>query len=292
MLNKSIGFLFVALLFGACAGGSGGVPSWFYSSASDEKNLYGVGSNKDLQRAKDAALSDMLSTLMVGIQSKTNVSSSFSDGIESNSIKESINKEIARATLRNINYKVQTHDNTYFVRAHITKSDFISQLKEDNKKSLNKLQALNIQCDDIALNQYNALKMELAKISRTQGYLSVLGASGTSFLEYSDMFERNSPKPKLALIISEENKQGGKELKSALQKELVKFYRLDSKASQKAFVSFDLSYKEMSAEVKIADCNGNTTFIEEFKESSKSADIARLANRIGVLLYKKLNTLE
>lgn len=291
MRNNIVCSLFVCSLFVACAGSSG-VPSWFYNSTSDEKNLYGVGSNKDLQRAKDMALSDMLSTLMVGIQSKTNVSSSFSDGRESNSIKENISKETARTTLRNIGYKVQIHDNTYFVRAHITKSDFINQLKEENKKSIQRLQALNIQCDDISLTQHNALKMELAKQAQTQGYLSALGSSGLSFLEYSDIFERNSPKPKITLIINEEGKQGGRELKNALQKELVKFYRLDSKASQKAFVSFTLSYNEMSAEIKIVDCNGNATFVEEFRESSNSADTTRLANRIGVLLYKKLNAQE
>lgn len=291
MQSKIVCSLIGGLFFVACAGSSG-IPNWFYNSQSDEKNLYGVGSNKDLQRAKDAALSDMLSTLVVGIQSKTNVSSSFSDGKESSSIKENINKEIARTTLRNINYKVQTHDNTYFVRAHITKSDFITQLKEDNKKSLKKLQALNIQCDDISLIQHNALKMELTKVSQTQSYLGALGAQGISFLEYGDILERNSPKPKIALIIDDENKQGGRELKNALQKELVKFYRLDSKASQKIMVSFNLSYKEINAEIKITDCNGNVTFAEEFKETSKSADNARLANRIGVLLYKKLNTQE
>ena len=75
-----------------------------------------------------------------------------------------------------------------------------------------------------------------------------------------------------------------------LQKELVKFYRLDSQASQQLRVSFQMpSPASIKANITIIDCKGNPTFVTQISESlPNNTDVDKLAGHVGVLMYKKL----
>lgn len=279
-----------ALLFLGCQD-SPKPPSWYYQSQNDKDNLYGVASDKNLQAAKDNAITDMLSHLQVNVRSSTSLSQKYSDGIESSNMSQVIEKSISQTTLSNVSYQTEHVGNVYFVRAMVEKQDFIAQLKKEQKSALDTLQSLNLACGDITLKEYNTLLQELGKALGTQNYLNALGASSNaSALLYADILESNSPKPRIALVIENPTQEGASVLTTHLQKELVKFYRLDSQASQQLRVSFQMpSPASIKANITIIDCKGNPTFVTQISESlPNNTDVDKLAGRVGVLMYKKL----
>ncbi len=266
-------------------------PSWYYQSQSDKHNLYGVGSDRNLQIAKDNAITDMLSHLQVNISSSTNLVQKYSDGIESSDMSQMIEKSIAQTTLSNVSYQTERVNNAYFVRAMVKKQDFIAQLQKEQKQALKVLQSLNLKCQDITLKEYNTLLQELTKALGAQNYLDALGvSSNASTLLYADVLESNSPKPRIALMFDKPAQEGVPALTTHLQKELVKFYRLDPQSSQKFLVSFQMpSAASIKVNIAIIDCKGNPTFATQISESlPNNTDVDKLANRAGVLVYKKL----
>lgn len=266
-------------------------PSWYYQNQSDAHHLYGVASAQNLQIAKDNAITDMLSHLQVNISSNTSLAQKYSDGIESSDMSQMIEKNIAQTTLSNVSYQTERVGDTYFVRAVVKKQDFIAQLKKDQEQALNTLQSLNLECQDITLKEYDTLLHEMSKILGAQNYLEALGSpSTTSALLYADVLESNSPKPRIALVFEQPTQEGVSALKPHLQKELVKFYRLTPQSSQKFLVSFQMpSAASIKVNITITDCNGNPTFAAQLSESlPHNTDVDRLANRVGVLVYKKL----
>lgn len=278
---------FSALCFNACKDAP---PSWYFSAQSDKENLYGVGSGANLQSAKDNALNDMLSTLQVELDSQTSLNQSFSNGIESSNMSLQIEKHIAKTTLSNVTYKTELAGNTYYARAQISKATFIKQLKEEQKALAKELSALNLTCEDLNLSEFSALNAKLEEAQQTQNYLYALGSEGNlSLARYVSLWQANAPKPKLALVLENPNAYGAKEMQSALQKELVKFYRLDSSSSQKALFSFELlSPTALEATLKITNCKGDTTLVLQISANIPSPNMDKLAQRAGVILYKKL----
>ncbi|WP_394958464.1 LPP20 family lipoprotein [uncultured Helicobacter sp.] len=266
-------------------------PNWYYQSQSDKDNLYGVASDKNLQSAKDNAITDMLSHLQVNVSSSTSLSQKYSDGIESSDMSQVIQKNITQTTLSNVSYQTERVGNAYFVRAIVKKQDFITQLKKEQESALNALQSLNLTCQDITLKEYNTLVQELGKALGAQNYLDALGvSSNASALLYANILESNSPKPRITLVFENPTQEGVSALTTHLQKELVKFYRLDSQASQQFRISFTMpNTTNIKANITITDCKGNPTFATQISESlPDNTDVDKLANRTGVLIYKKL----
>lgn len=266
-------------------------PNWYYQSQSDKDNLYGVASDKNLQSAKDNAIADMLSHLQVNVSSSTSLSQKYSDGIESSDMSQVIQKNITQTTLSNVSYQTERVGNAYFVRAIVKKQDFITQLKKEQESALNALQSLNLTCQDITLKEYNTLVQELGKALGAQNYLDALGvSSNASALLYANILESNSPKPRITLVFENPTQEGVSALTTHLQKELVKFYRLDSQASQQFRISFTMpNTTNIKANITITDCKGNPTFATQISESlPDNTDVDKLANRTGVLIYKKL----
>lgn len=266
-------------------------PNWYYQSQSDKDNLYGVASDKNLQSAKDNAITDMLSHLQVNVRSSTSLSQKYSDGIESSDMSQVIQKNITQTTLSNVSYQTERVGNAYFVRAIVKKQDFITQLKKEQESALNALQSLNLTCQDITLKEYNTLVQELGKALGAQNYLDALGvSSNASALLYANILESNSPKPRITLVFENPTQEGVSALTTHLQKELVKFYRLDSQASQQFRISFTMpNTTNIKANITITDCKGNPTFATQISESlPDNTDVDKLANRTGVLIYKKL----
>ncbi|MFC3868375.1 LPP20 family lipoprotein [Helicobacter equorum] len=264
-------------------------PSWYYESQSDTNNLYGVGNAKNLQTAKDNAIADMLSHMQVSISSNSHLKQQYRDGVESSTISQSIDKDITKTTLSNVSYTTKHVGGEYFVRAQITKQDFIAQLQKTQKQALQTLQSLNLTCQDITLSQYKTLAQELDKAFGTKSYLDALGETlDISLSPYMQILESNSPKPTIALVF--ESSLDSSWLKNYLQKELIKFYRLSPQSSQKITISFSMpTPTSIKLHVTITDCNANPTFVTQISESlPTNASLDTLGNRVGVLLYKKL----
>lgn len=282
---------FSALCFNACKDTP---PSWYFSAQSDKENLYGVGSGANLQSAKDNALNDMLSALQVELDSQTSLNQSFSNGIESSSMSLQIEKHISKTTLSNVTYKTELTGNTYYARAQVSKAVFLKQLKEEQKTLAKELSALNLSCKDLNLSEFNMLNAKLEEAQQTQNYLYALGSEGNlSLAHYVSLWEANAPKPKLALVLENPNAYGAKVMQNALQKELVKFYRLDSSSSQKALFSFELlGPTALEATLKIINCKGDTTLVLQISADIPSPNIDKLAQRAGVIFFKKLESLQ
>lgn len=281
----------IGILFFLGCQGTPKPPNWYYQSQSDKDNLYGVASDKNLQSAKDNAITDMLSRLQVNVSSSTSLSQKYSDGIESSDMSQVIQKNITQTTLSNVSYQTERVGNAYFVRAIVKKQDFITQLKKEQESALNALQSLNLTCQDITLKEYNTLVQELGKALGVQNYLDALGvSSNASALLYANILESNSPKPRITLVFENPTQEGVSALTTHLQKELVKFYRLDSQASQQFRISFTMpNTTNIKANITITDCKGNPTFATQISESlPDNTDVDKLANRTGVLIYKKL----
>ncbi|WP_394989466.1 LPP20 family lipoprotein [uncultured Helicobacter sp.] len=264
-------------------------PSWYYESQSDANNLYGVGNAKNLQTAKDNAITDMLSHMQVSISSNSHLMQQYRDGVESSTMSQSIEKDITKTTLSNVSYTTNRVGDEYFVRAQITKKDFITQLQKTQKQALQTLQSLNLTCQDITLSQYNTLAQELNKALGAKSYLDALGEThAISLSPYMQILESNSPKPTIALVF--ETSLDSSWLKNYLQKELIKFYRLTTQSSQKITISFTMpTPTSIKLHATITDCNGNPTFVTQISESlPTNTSLDTLGNRVGVLLYKKL----
>ena len=281
-----------AILLGSCKENP---PHWYYATQSDTANLYGVGSSPDLQNAKDNAINDMLSAIKVDISSHTSFKESFTNGVQSSATHQNIQKTINTTTLSNVSFKQELVKKTYYVQAQMTKNDFIREIKDKQKKVLFALEALGFKCKDLNINQLSKLESYLKELQELESYLGVFGIQ-TPSSSYEKLWQHNTPKPKLALIFKDSLNTDIQvsNIQATIERELLKFYTLDSRATQKAYFSFDTlqSVTDLTFNVtlKITDCNAQNTFLTQFSASLPHKQTDKLIKKIGVLLYKQLSS--
>lgn len=268
-------------------------PQWFLQNPNDNSYLYGNGSGKNIQEAKNNAINDIASNIKVKVNSNTTLINSEIDNKQTSNLSQNINLSLSNIQLQDIIQTQSEYKNhQYYIQIKVPKESIIQNLKQEYMNLYDSLAYLKQnKCSSISINEESMLKHKLQSLSDLSQTLHVLSnqINLVSLGFYQQILKDNSPKPKAKIIFNTNDK----EYSNALNAEYAKFFINSDKNNIQAITNTLAFSKEgdkikLSLEVNIQNCENKS--ILNFQISSKEKDKDDAIQRLKAQLYKKLKS--
>lgn len=278
MISKKTGFIFaLSTLLGAQA------PEWFSYPSLDHTKLYGLGTGKTPQEAKQNAIIDLASSLQSSIQTDLKKQTKRVDSQFSSSSSQNINIQTKMINLFNINEaQAECDQKQCYAQIEIQRSKFIEQLAEKLQENIKQIN------DD---SPFTYLYKKEILYPNTQNHYALYRALGGSKIEMPKVPQK--PTLDLSFQYNKDFPSSFKEiLEKSIQSYITKFAKISSESNWK--ISIDVLNEAPSVILNISakhkDETIHTASISDIKKDAMSAEF--FAKRLSAQMYKTIQKWE
>ncbi|WP_104710411.1 LPP20 family lipoprotein [Helicobacter felis] len=280
MLTKSmrLALVFVPLLLGATP------PAWYQNfNGNPSAYFYGYGSGETKQVAKERALNDLASSIVVSVSSTT--SSQTTRVNKTLDKRSSQNINLVVDSIKFVNVKVDKQECTQhicYTRLKLEKNMFLDTLAKRYSNLYNNLSALHPLegCRGIFLKEMQKLVVGVNKALPLQELLNAYGRNVASLAPYQNLLKENSPHPKARIIYAPGSDE---EIADALTGQYARFVQQDDgpglySIENKIYQSSSNGQFHIGLNLKIKNCQGNIIYSKLLSadQPSRSAAIERI----------------
>ncbi len=295
-------FLVFACIFSACSQKKikkvQSPPVWYFEHIENTNNFYGYGSDQNEAKAKDIAKNDLLFQLRLKVQTQMQLALNHKNMHTETKFPFSM-PTLALPNVKLVRYtKVMRHENIYYVRAEISKSDIAIGFKEEHRQTIKQLEYLkNLHClKDLNAKDMNKLEKNIKYLHHLQILLQSLGEK-IKAEDYSSLASYIQ-KPKLQILAHTSDERYQKLFYDTIYKELAKIYNIDSSAENKAvvFASIEHGVKGslLNAAFSLYDCKGTMVYKTNLSSAYNSRgpyeNTRYNMTKVGQGIYQQLNT--
>ncbi|WP_120951242.1 LPP20 family lipoprotein [Helicobacter sp. L8] len=260
-----------------------GAPHWYQNFKGDSAYFYGNGMGDTKEIAKQKALNDLASGIVVSVSSTT-TSQTTRDNNTLNK-HSSQNIRLVVDSIKFVNVKTDKQEcahHTCYTRLKLNKNMFLNTLAKRYRNLYNTLSTLHPQegCKGIFLKEMHKLQSTLSQAMPLQEILNAYGRGVASLAPYQELIKENSPRPKANLIYAPGSDA---EISDALTGQYARFIQQSSdpglySIENKIYESTANGLFHIGLNLNIKDCQGNIVYskILNADQPDRSAAIERI----------------
>ncbi|WP_104732272.1 LPP20 family lipoprotein [Helicobacter salomonis] len=266
-------------------------PGWYENFKGDSAYFYGNGSGESKEIAKQKALNDLASSIVVSVSSTTT-----SQTMRNNKTLDKHSSQDIRLvvdSIKFVNVKTDKQECTRhgcYTRLKLNKDMFLNTLAKRYSNLYNNLSALHPQegCKGIFLKEMQKLQSAVSQAMPLQEILNAYGRGVASLAPYQELIKENSPHPKANLIYAPGSDE---EIADALTGQYARFiqqsdapglYRIENKI----YESTANGLFHIGLSLNIKDCQGNIVYSKTL--SADQPDRSAAIERIKAQAFKQL----
>ncbi|WP_121020257.1 LPP20 family lipoprotein [Helicobacter vulpis] len=258
-------------------------PHWYQNFKGDPAYFYGNGAGESKEIAKQKALNDLASGIVVSVSSITTRQTTRDNNTLDK--RSSQNIRLVVDSMKFVNVKTDKQECTHhtcYTRLKLNKNMFLNILAKRYHNLYETLSALHPQegCKGIFLKEVQKLQTTLAKAMPLQEILNAYGRGVASLTPYQELVKENSPHPKANLIYAPGSDS---EISDALTGQYARFiqqsddpglYRIENKI----YESTANGLFHIGLNLNIRDCQGNIVYSKSLyaDQPDRSAAIERI----------------
>ncbi|WP_104749809.1 LPP20 family lipoprotein [Helicobacter cynogastricus] len=283
MLVRSmrLSLIFAPLLLGATP------PDWYQNFNGNPAYFYGYGSGENKQIAKEKALNDLASSIVVNVSSTTTSNTTRMNKTLDKRSSQNINLVVD--SIKFVNVKVDKQECTHhlcYTRLKLDKNMFLNTLTKRYNNLYNGLSALHPLegCRGIFLKEMQKLITGINKALPLQELLNAYGLSVASLTPYQNLLKENSPHPKARIVYAPGSDE---EIADALTGQYARFVQQDEGSGlysieNKIYQSSANGQFHIGLNLNIKNCQGNIIYSKQLSadQSSRSAAIERIKAQV------------